>query len=53
MTKDRSCLKCGRKFDSDGPANRICERCCKQNAKIVGREAVPVRVGRKQHDACG
>lgn len=24
---ERVCLKCGRLFESEGPANRICNRC--------------------------
>jgi len=25
--KPRTCLKCGRVFDRDGPWNRVCQRC--------------------------
>ncbi len=28
------CLKCGRRFKSLGPGNRLCDRCRKQNTKI-------------------
>lgn len=32
--KPRTCLKCGKLFDSQGPANRICPRCQKINTKV-------------------
>ena len=32
--KKRTCLKCGKPFDSTGPANRICPPCQKINARI-------------------
>jgi DNA-directed RNA polymerase subunit RPC12/RpoP len=32
--KQRTCLRCGKKFDSTGPDNRICQRCAKINARI-------------------
>lgn len=33
-TKKRECLKCGIKFDSTGPGNRICPKCARKNVKI-------------------
>jgi tRNA(Ile2) C34 agmatinyltransferase TiaS len=33
--KQRTCLKCGRRFESTGPGNRICKRCTRINARIV------------------
>jgi predicted amidophosphoribosyltransferase len=30
----RTCLKCGKLFNSAGPGNRICKRCAKKNAQI-------------------
>jgi hypothetical protein len=33
-TKQRSCLKCGKPFDSAGPGNRICKRCAQINSRI-------------------
>ena len=30
----RTCLKCGRPFDSTGPGNRICRKCHAINAKL-------------------
>ena len=33
----RRCLKCGRKFKSDGPHNRICARCNLRNEGIYDR----------------
>ncbi len=32
--KKRFCLKCGNKFHSNGPGNRICEDCNLTNLKI-------------------
>ncbi len=33
--KKRLCLKCGEKFLSEHPSNRICEKCCLINEKIA------------------
>ncbi len=32
--KKRTCLKCGKLFDSTGPGNRICKPCTQVNARI-------------------
>lgn len=32
QTKQRTCLKCGKCFDSAGPGNRICKPCARINA---------------------
>ncbi len=32
--KKRSCLKCGSKFHSNGPENRICTKCNLTNLRI-------------------
>ncbi len=32
--KKRTCLKCGKLFDSTGPGNRICKRCAQINGRI-------------------
>lgn len=32
--KQRTCLKCNRLFDSEGPANRICRPCQQINARL-------------------
>jgi len=32
--KQRTCLRCGKSFDSTGPGNRICKRCAQINARI-------------------
>lgn len=32
--KKRTCLKCNRLFDSEGPGNRICKRCRQLNARL-------------------
>ncbi len=33
-TKQRTCLKCNKLFDSAGPANRICPACQRINARL-------------------
>ncbi len=33
--KERLCLKCGEKFLSECPSNRICEKCSLINEKIA------------------
>ncbi len=35
LKKKRLCLKCGKKFCSIGPHNRICEKCVSTNEKIA------------------
>jgi tRNA(Ile2) C34 agmatinyltransferase TiaS len=37
--KQRSCLKCGKSFESAGPGNRICTRCAQINSRISISEA--------------
>ncbi len=37
-TKKRLCLKCGKKFDSLHPYNRICDKCTIENDKGTRRE---------------
>ena len=32
--KDRRCLKCEQMFLSDGPSNRLCDLCRKQNGNL-------------------
>ena len=32
--KKRTCLKCGKLFDSAGPGNRICQRCQQINDRL-------------------
>ena len=32
----RVCLKCDKKFASDGPGNRICKKCDQANARYAG-----------------
>ena len=34
LQKKRLCLKCGKKFLSKGPHNRICITCCLINERI-------------------
>lgn len=40
----RECLKCGRKFESAGPWNRLCQSCNSDNAKL------PVHVLRRAEE---
>ncbi len=35
LNKRRLCLKCGKKFLSIGPHNRLCEKCISTNEKIA------------------
>ncbi len=35
LNKRRLCLKCGKKFLSIGPHNRLCENCISINEKIA------------------
>ena len=34
-SKKRLCLKCGKRFLSKGPYNRVCERCCLLNERMA------------------
>jgi hypothetical protein len=33
--KKRACLKCGQKFHSKGPYNRICDKCGMSNERVA------------------
>ncbi len=35
LKKRRLCLKCGNKFLSIGPHNRLCENCASTNSKLA------------------
>ena len=35
LKKDRYCLKCGKKFLSKGPYNRICDKCGVTNERVA------------------
>jgi len=49
--KQRSCLKCGKLFDSAGPGNRICKRCAQINARIpINEEQLQKERGVKRHN---
>lgn len=37
VKKSISCLKCGVKFPSKGPYNRICDKCASTNSRIEHR----------------
>ena len=42
---ERTCLKCGKKFGSKGPGNRICKKCTRINA---GYGSIPEALLAKQ-----
>lgn len=49
--KQRTCLKCGKLFDSAGPGNRICKRCAQVNARIpITEEELRRQRGVKRHN---
>jgi len=49
-TKQRTCLKCGKSFDSTGPGNRICKRCAPINARLfLTEEQLQKQRGAKRH----
>ena len=35
LRKKRACLKCGQKFLSKGPYNRICDKCSLTNERVA------------------
>ncbi len=35
LRQKRMCLKCGEKFPSKGPYNRICDRCSSTNERVA------------------
>jgi Zn finger protein HypA/HybF involved in hydrogenase expression len=46
VKQKRMCLKCGEKFPSKGPYNRICDKCSSMNERVATstyavRESVP------------
>ena len=43
-TKRRVCLRCNRRFDSEGPWNRICWRCAHLNDVVSPVRARPIKV---------
>lgn len=51
QTKQRTCLKCGKVFDSSGPANRICKRCAQINARLpITEEQLQKQRGTKRRN---
>jgi hypothetical protein len=50
--KKRTCLKCGKLFDSAGPANRICRRCQQANDRLprFSEEQMQKQRGAKWHN---
>jgi len=50
-TKQRTCLKCRKLFDSAGPGNRICKRCAQINARVrITEEQLRRQRGVKRHN---
>ncbi len=37
LEKSRVCLKCGMKFSSNSPQNRLCDKCTSKNTKLAYR----------------
>ncbi len=37
LRKSRVCLKCGMKFSSNSPYNRLCDKCTSTNSRIAYR----------------
>ena len=52
VIKDRTCLKCGHLFLSEGPQNRICPKCKRINAKLgtISEAALQLQRGQKYHN---
>lgn len=51
QAKPRSCLKCGKTFDSAGPGNRICVPCHKKNNKSdLSETELQAQRGAKRHN---
>ena len=49
--KQRTCLKCGKSFDSTGPGNRICRRCQQVNDRLpITEEQLQKQRGAKRHN---
>jgi hypothetical protein len=50
--KKRTCLKCGKRFMSAGPANRICHDCQRINANLPRFSEVELQYQRgvKRHN---
>lgn len=38
VVKERTCLRCNKSFNSQGPQNRICRPCAKSAPKVNGRQ---------------
>ena len=51
QTKQRTCLKCNKLFDSAGPGNRICRWCAQANARLsVTEEQLQKQRGEKRRN---
>lgn len=49
--KQRTCLKCGKSFESTGPGNRICRRCQQVNDRLpITEEQLQKQRGAKRHN---
>lgn len=40
LKKKRVCLKCGEKFLSKSPYNRVCDKCASMNERLSSNEKV-------------
>ena len=49
---ERTCLKCGKKFRSTGPGNRICKKCTRINAGFgsIPEALLAKQRGSKRHN---
>jgi len=51
QARPRSCLKCGKVFNSSGPGNRICGACQRSNDRLrLGESAIQKQRGVKRHN---
>jgi hypothetical protein len=51
QTKQRTCLKCNKLFDSTGPGNRICRRCQQVNDRLpITEEQLQKQRGAKRRN---
>lgn len=46
--KTRSCLTCGRPFDSEGAHNRMCPQCRAHSSALATPVSLPNRTGRSR-----
>ena len=46
MSKERTCLRCQKQFESSGPFHRICDYCKRMNQKHPYTKSVQSNAGR-------